>query len=166
MPKGRVPQYPREIRTCKHCGEEFVMVLSPSMLKRRTGEFCSRACHFKAQNTPERNRKVSVDSRFKRSAALLAKFSSKEKKRKENDYVAIMLIDQVGKRHEHRVVAEHMLGRSLAKGEIVHHKNGIKSDNREENIVVLPNQSVHVKIHAILRKGGDINYAHFAVRPL
>lgn len=47
---------------------------------------------------------------------------------------------------EHTLVAEKKLGRFLEKGEVVHHINGIRDDNRPENIVVLT-ASTHIKEH-------------------
>lgn len=42
--------------------------------------------------------------------------------------------DKAGYQLEHRVVMETMLGRNLLEGENVHHINGVKNDNRPENL--------------------------------
>ena len=49
-------------------------------------------------------------------------------------------------RAEHKVVMEEILGRSLAKDEVVHHKNGNKTDNRPENLEVMT-RAQHMRLH-------------------
>ena len=48
---------------------------------------------------------------------------------------------------QHILIMEAYLGRSLTRHEIVHHRNGKRADNRIENLLLLPNQAVHMSIH-------------------
>lgn len=63
--------------------------------------------------------------------------------RASNGYVLLRvgighhLADVRGYAYEHRVVAEVKIGRRLLPGEEVHHVNGIKDDNRAENIEIV-----------------------------
>lgn len=57
-------------------------------------------------------------------------------------------------RHTHRIVAEIMLGRPLAPGEVVHHKDGNKRNNAPGNLEVFRNQAAHAKRH-MEERGGD-----------
>lgn len=53
---------------------------------------------------------------------------------------------------EHRYVMEKHLNRKLKPGEVVHHLNGLVSDNRVSNLVVCKSSGYHTsKYH---RKGG------------
>ena len=55
-------------------------------------------------------------------------------------------------RHEHRVIAEQIIGRALRIGEVVHNIDGNKHNNSPENLMVLSSQAEHWAIH---RKRGD-----------
>lgn len=49
--------------------------------------------------------------------------------------------------YEHRLVAERMLGRRLLPGEVVHHRDGDKTNNAPENLEVLPSNGHHHHTH-------------------
>jgi hypothetical protein len=52
------------------------------------------------------------------------------------------------KTFEHRVIVERLLGRKLSRTVEIHHLNGNALDNRHENLVVCPDHSYHMLLHA------------------
>ena len=51
--------------------------------------------------------------------------------------------------YEHHVVAMAILGRALRDDEVVHHRNGVRDDNRPENLEIT-NRSDHAREHTSL----------------
>lgn len=62
---------------------------------------------------------------------------------------------------EHILVAEQTVGRQLKDGEVVHHKNGLRDDNRPENLMVCESTKEHHRQHLMeraLRECGNPNW--------
>lgn len=102
---------------CRKCKKEFSYYPSNSK-----GYYCSRKCFHRSEDSNWKG------GHFKSSNGYIwllkpnHPFSSK--------------VAPKGYIQEHRFVMEQKLGRYLIKGEVVHHINGIRDDNRSENLVL------------------------------
>lgn len=114
-------------KRCLNCGTIFVKKYQ-SLGKRI--KYCSLTCAGKHMHQ--------VGSRPK-------KRNMGERKTWSDGYVYIKVAE--GKwDYEHRYVMEKVLGRKLTRKEVVHHVNGVRTDNRPENLKVM-STSEHRKIH-------------------
>lgn len=119
--------------TCPNCGKGL----------KAGRKFCNRACYFASEQFKEHVRKNGVD------------VGAKGKKKPwvmNHGYRCIYIPEHPHARdgkyvYEHRLVMEEVLNRYLDPlKDVVHHINGVKTDNRPENLVVT-NRAEHAKIH-------------------
>ncbi len=115
-------------RNCLNCNEEFF--IWPSRLKIGKGRFCSISCGKQGENNHR------WGGGIRRSNGYLDTYFKNHPNKNSKNYVP-----------QHRFVMECLLGRLLKPNEVVHHKNGIRNDNRIENLELLKSQSEHMKKH-------------------
>lgn len=147
--------------TCDFCGNVFER--DSAFLKGKRHHFCSRQCladfssksrnpqhyadlkdftnmgvHMAQMNRELNPTRMTVETREKLRQAHLNTGEGKT-------YTKVFGV------HEHRVVAEQILGRPLRENETVHHRDGNKRNNTPENLIIFRSQSEHAKHHAEMK---------------
>jgi hypothetical protein len=109
-------KFPVMLRDCEFCGTpiDSAYITKRGYKRGRHGgiRYCSRVCANRG-----REKKVKID----RHGYVYTYPEGCTRKDQRQIY-------------EHRLVMEKIIGRSLTKNETVHHKNGIRHDNRPENL--------------------------------
>ncbi len=129
---------------CERCGKTIRK--PPS--KKTERNFCSQSCLCKTLAEEYNPTKMTEEVRQKISIShqtSLRAIKSREKRFGNREFKGYK---KVCGRHEHRIVAEEILGRALKKGEVVHHIDGNKRNNSPENLMIFRNQKEHAKWHA------------------
>lgn len=112
----------------------------------RLSESYGRIDPLKGRKLPE---DVAEKCRERLKKATAARWANGRKKIKDRYGYIYAPVDNGKRRPEHDLIVEEILGRPLLPDECVHHINGIKDDNRPENLAVMT-YSEHGKLHSRL----------------
>lgn len=128
---------------CEKCGKPFERYLC-QMKPNLTHFFCSRACAKEHLSTKMTKMNIELNpTRMDNFETRLAVREGHLRRNTGNEHCYPKIMGM----HEHRILAEEILGRPLKKGEIVHHKDGNPRNNSIDNLEVLSSQSEHAKLH-------------------
>ncbi|WP_071131351.1 HNH endonuclease signature motif containing protein [Enterococcus timonensis] len=122
-------------RICDLCGATFEGYPGKP---RGKNTYCSKDCRLKAMSI--RNR---TTQRVNKPGGLTFEERTKIRNERLGKGAGESYTKYYG-RHEHRVVAEEMIGRPLRAGEVVHHIDHNRRNNNPENLMVFPSQADHM----------------------
>lgn len=137
---GRKGTYKYTWAACENCGKERWVAI-------KRGQNRNPLCHYCAL---QQNRQISVSGELNpnwRGGRTLTDGYVTLFVPRESLYYT--MAEKNGRIKEHRLVMAKHLGRCLETWEIVHHFNRNRSDNRIENLELLPNASQHVALTRI-----------------
>lgn len=120
------------LKKCKTC--KNVYTVHP--YRKKSAKYCSMKCYGQGMDVNGKNNPSWKGGKFTRDDGYIMIYYPRG--------TSIYML-------EHRYLMEKKLGRRLRKKEIVHHINGIKSDNRLKNLEIINNQSMHARLHNLAR---------------
>jgi hypothetical protein len=120
------------LRSCPQCGEDFIVERGRIADRERDGKplLCSQSCA--ALKKKAEGRLGWFGDTERRSGEKGTNWKGGKPIPGKDGYLRVWRDGKLTV--EHRIVMEEHLGRPLKRGETVHHKNGIRDDNRIENL--------------------------------